>query len=102
MLRRSHATWDTPREKIIVDNADGFTAYHGPGAWLSTFDTGTNVKRNGYPVQSVFAERGDAVVVGSEIGKIYVFSLRGGSPRDVLEHADVGRVLRVDVSSLTI
>jgi hypothetical protein len=101
-LFRASATFDLNCETIFVDNGDGITRHHMASAALMASYTGDALhKRNGYPLQSVDGEHSTVVFTGSEKGKIYVFEAKGGSPRDVLEHANTGRVQRVTVECAT-
>lgn len=66
------------------------------GTHLRTFPTGPPTRF--LPRQVVFAERGKAIVAGSDHGAVYVFDRTTGAPLDVLRHVEKGLLQTVAVS----
>lgn len=66
------------------------------GMHLRTFPTGPPTCF--LPRQVVFAERGKAIVAGSDHRAVYVFDRTTGAPLDVLRHVAKGLLQTVAVS----
>lgn len=84
-----HATVDIERNEVLVDNGDAFSIHNlTTGNCVAVFSTGR--PKHKFPKHAVFGEGGDAVIVGSDHGNVYIFERAGGHPLDVLHHADRG------------
>jgi hypothetical protein len=88
---------DAPQTLFLIDNVMNRFSLHQleDGACLRTYNTNP-VKT--FPKQVVFGEQATLVVRGSDTGRIHIFDKNEGSIKQVLQHADRGRVQTVTVS----
>lgn len=78
---------------------NGFSLHRlDSGACIRTYNTNP-VKT--FPKQVVFGEKATLVIGGSDDGVIYIFDKNEGTLKQVLRHADKGRVQTVTVRYLT-
>ncbi|KAG2135313.1 WD40-repeat-containing domain protein [Suillus clintonianus] len=89
-----HAAVDAPQTLFLIDNVmNGFSLHQlEDGACLRTYNTNP-VKT--FPKQVVFGEQATLVVGGSDTGAIHIFDKNEGRVKQVLQHADRGRVQTV-------
>ncbi|KAG1823063.1 WD40-repeat-containing domain protein [Suillus variegatus] len=92
-----HAAVDAPQTLFLIDNVtSGFSLHQlEDGACIRTYNTNP-VKT--FPKQVVFGEQATLVVGGSDTETIHVFDKNEGTLKQVLQHADRGRVQTVTVS----
>ena len=89
----------SPERRIcVVDNAStGFDVYKiDSGLFIRTLSTG--VPKQTYPKGVAFVSEGQAVVGGSDHGKVYIFDRRTGKVITTLRHAKDGGVETIAVS----
>ncbi|KAG1796580.1 WD40-repeat-containing domain protein [Suillus variegatus] len=89
-----HAAVDAPQTLFLIDNVtNGFSLHRlEDRACIRTYNTNP-VKT--FPKQVVFGEQATLVVGGSDTGTIHVFDKNEGTLKQVLQHADRGRVQTV-------
>ncbi|KAG2751885.1 WD40 repeat-like protein [Suillus brevipes Sb2] len=89
-----HASVDTAQTLFLMDNVmNGFSLHRLDDAvCIRTYNTNP-VKT--FPKQVVFGGKATLVVGGSDTGVIYVFDKNEGTLKQVLQHADKGRVQTV-------
>lgn len=97
IYQSGHAAVDAPQTLFLIDNVtNGFSLHQlEDGACIRTYNTNP-VKT--FPKQVVFGEQATLVVGGSDTGTIHVFDKNEGTLKQVLQHADRGRVQTVTVS----
>ncbi|KAG1779846.1 hypothetical protein EV702DRAFT_932580, partial [Suillus placidus] len=91
-----HASVDAGQTLFLMDNVmNGFSLHRLDDAvCIRTYNTNP-VKT--FPKQVVFGGKATLVVGGSDTGVIYVFDKNEGTLKQVLQHADTGRVQTVTV-----
>jgi hypothetical protein len=94
-----HASVDAGQTLFLMDNVmNGFSLHRLDDAvCIRTYNTNP-VKT--FPKQVVFGGKATLVVGGSDTGVIYVFDKNEGTLKQVLQHADTGRVQTVTVRYL--
>jgi WD40 repeat protein len=97
IYQSGHAAVDAPQTLFLIDNVvNGFSLHRlEDGACIRTYNTNP-VKT--FPKQVVFGDRATLVVGGSDTGTIRIFDKNDGALKQVLQHADRGRVQTVTVS----
>ncbi|KAG1774995.1 hypothetical protein EV702DRAFT_1199845 [Suillus placidus] len=93
-LMIGHAVVDAPQTLFLIDNVmNGFSLHRlEDGACIHTYNT--NPMKT-FPKQVVFGEQATLIVGGSDAGTIHIFDKNEGTLRQVLQHADRGRVQTV-------
>ncbi|KAG2107069.1 uncharacterized protein F5147DRAFT_774665 [Suillus discolor] len=89
-----HTAVDAPQTLFLIDNVvNGFSLHRlEDGAYIHTYNTNP-VKT--FPKQVVFGDQATLVVGGSDTGTIRIFDKNDGALKQVLQHADRGRVQTV-------